>query len=106
MRSKNVNYNKNVNPIIEIDKGYSSDMTIVTIGNLKLYFSYSTIVAFEDRGELFISENIWSMTTGKHLNWISPHKDLRMEYNEFEKELIKVLEEKNLVEGVISDETC
>lgn len=35
------------------------------------YKSYSTIVAFEYPGhQLVVRDNVWSTTTGKHLNWI------------------------------------
>lgn len=35
------------------------------------YFSYNTLVAFKIKyNELFVRENVWGNTTGKHLNWI------------------------------------
>ena len=47
------------------------------------YYSYATPVAFERYGKLFVSENVWSRTTGKHLTQIDggdkksriPHAD-------------------------------
>lgn len=39
----------------------------VTIGNLDLYFSYRTIIAFATPGNMRVSENLWSNTTGRHL---------------------------------------
>lgn len=54
------------------------------------YKSYSTIVAFDGPNGLVVSENCWSSTTGKHLNWISRNKDLRLDRSKFEEELKKV----------------
>ena len=36
------------------------------------YFSYETLVAFRSNktGNLYVRENVWGTTTGKHLNWI------------------------------------
>ena len=54
------------------------------------YKSYSTIVAFEYPGhQLVVRDNVWSTTTGKHLNWISSKK-YRLPSDKFEAELKKV----------------
>ena len=53
------------------------------IGTVLFYYSYNTIVAFELGDELFISKNVWSVTTGKHLNWICRDKSIRMDYQKF-----------------------
>jgi hypothetical protein len=38
---------------------------------IRVFYSYTTPVAFIDSDNtLIISENVWSMTTAKHLNWI------------------------------------
>ena len=42
----------------------------VEIGNLTLWFSYETIIAFQTGGKRFVCENVWSPTTGKHLSRI------------------------------------
>jgi hypothetical protein len=63
----------------------------VTIGNLTLYFSYKTIVGFEDNDGLKVCENIWSKTTGKFLNELQNNKDLRLNRIEFLRELKKCL---------------
>lgn len=59
------------------------------------YFSYNTLVAFHTHGKMFARENIFSRTTGKHLNIISNKKerlstfDFKEEYKKhFKKELI------------------
>jgi hypothetical protein len=54
------------------------------------YYSYATPVAFERYGKLFVSENVWSRTTGKHLTQIDggdrksriPHDEFVKIYNE------------------------
>jgi hypothetical protein len=43
----------------------------VDIGDLTLWFSYKTLVAFQFTGKgRTVTRNYWSTTTGKHLNWI------------------------------------
>lgn len=61
----------------------------VTIGNIKLYFSYETCIAFEKDGKMVVTANNWGNTTGKHLNWISSKED-RIPYEDFQKELNKL----------------
>lgn len=62
-----------------------------------LYFSYQTIVAFvpwfgDNKGELIVSENVWSNTTGKHLNEIDGGmKKLRKPHAEFTRLLDEVM---------------
>ena len=55
-------------------------------GNI-FYFSYETLVAFETKyDELFVRENVWGNTTGKHLNWIDGgNKKERLSTEDFEK---------------------
>lgn len=41
------------------------------VGDLVIWFSYKTPVAFRQWSkERVVRENDWSVTTGKHLNWI------------------------------------
>ena len=81
---------------------YSSDnygnSRYVEIGNLCLYFSYKTIVAFDYKGENVCRENSWSTTTGRHLNQIEPDKKKRLESEAFETKLEEVLQECGLSE--------
>jgi len=58
---------------IELRRSENNNLTCVYIGDkLTLWFSYSTVVAFAISGEgSFKSENIWSRTTGRHLNTIA-----------------------------------
>jgi hypothetical protein len=50
-----------------------------------LYFSHETLIAFECGIYLYISENRWSSTTGKHLNLINKDKKIRLNYEDFNK---------------------
>ena len=74
---------------------YSSDnygsSRYVNIGNLTLYFSYDTVIAFTTPGVLVIRENDWKTTTGKHLNAIDRDKSKRISSDEFEAKLDEVL---------------
>jgi hypothetical protein len=68
------------------------------IGNVCLYFSCGTIVAFRtSKTGLVVSENIWGSTTEKHLNWIVGWSgDCRIPYDEFEKQLNELLESRGI----------
>lgn len=50
------------------------NLTVVCIGRVQLWFSYSALVAFEHplvaHGRRLVSENQWSSCTGKHLTEI------------------------------------
>ena len=56
-----------------------------------LYFSYNTLIAVGD----LISSNQWRVTTAKHLYWINPDKDIRV--NDFEEQARKILSKDNLI---------
>ena len=75
---------------------YGSHTQRIHIGNLTLWFSYDTVVAFENGVALYCSENVWSTTTGKHLNWIQPDKKRRIPSEQFEIELRALLRQHNL----------
>jgi hypothetical protein len=52
--------------------------------NLKVFYSYSTPVALEIDGKLYVSQNQWSITTAKHLSWIdNGNKKDRLNREEF-----------------------
>ena len=62
----------------------SPNLTIVRVMGATFYFSYETCVAFDTPdGEQVVSENVWSQTTGEHLNWINPVKEKRVPHEEF-----------------------
>ncbi len=43
----------------------------VSVNGLTLWFSYETVIAFQDTGNIVVSENVWGPTTGKHINAVS-----------------------------------
>lgn len=59
---------------------------------MKVFYSYSTPVAFQpvNSAEVVVCENVWSVTTAKHLNWIEdwagyPRKQNRLKRDKFKK---------------------
>ena len=48
------------------------NLTKVNIGTITVWFSYNTPIAFKNGtwSTLVVRENVWSTTTGKHLNYI------------------------------------
>jgi hypothetical protein len=61
------------------NSNYGAHTLRVCLGNMTIYYSYETIVAYDDNQDgLVCSENQWSTTTGKHLNWIQPDKKARI----------------------------
>jgi len=63
------------------------------IGDITVYFSYHTPVAYYTNGSgSVVRENEWGPTTGKHLNAIdSGDKESRIPGDEFEKRLEELL---------------
>ena len=56
---------------VTLRKGEYPTLTYVEVGPVTLAFSYETVVAFTTRETGWVvSENVWSRTTGKHLNAI------------------------------------
>lgn len=75
-------------------KNYSrgENARMITIGELDIYFSYDTVIAFcKNYGDLIITKNVWGTITGRHLNDINNDKSLRIPYGEFKTELKKLL---------------
>ena len=66
---------------------YGLHTLMVSLPNGRIYYSYKTPIAFYDNKnyKMVISENCWSNTTGKHLNWINRDKSVRIPRAEFEK---------------------
>ena len=78
-------------------ENYGNHTQVISIGALEFYFSYDTIVAFNDEnGNLVVTENVWGSTTGKHLNWINPNKTDRLKHSDFQEKLIACLRRHNL----------
>ena len=62
------------------------------VKGLTLYFSYQTLIAIDD----LISVNNWSVTTARHLYWINPNKDIRV--NDFDEQARKILKDNDLLD--------
>jgi len=72
---------------------YGVNSLMFSIGNLEIYFSYKTPIAFWHPSTGFVIRvNDWSTTTGKHLNWINKNHSKRISGDEFEKQLTLALE--------------
>uniref|UniRef100_A0A6M3LNP1 DUF8033 domain-containing protein n=1 Tax=viral metagenome TaxID=1070528 RepID=A0A6M3LNP1_9ZZZZ len=79
---------------------YGSHTQQVDIGNVRLFFSYDTVVAFNDNGRNIVCENVWGTTTGKHLNWIDGgDKKARLSSEKFNHLLNEMLKSHNLIVG-------
>ena len=79
----------------------------VTLGDLVLWYSYQTIVAFKCshtnnwENRLLVRQNDWHQTTGKHLNWIDGGKQVnkhRVTGEQFEEALREALQAHKLEE--------
>ncbi len=78
--------------LVKLVQGGSPTQHTVSIGDLDLYFSYETVVAFETMGlGLVVSENMWSTTTSKHINAIAGANYPRFPREKFKKMLKEVL---------------
>lgn len=66
-----------------------------SLGDVEIYFSYRTPVAFRAEGKLVVRENNWGVTTGKHLNSIDggsrARKEARVSGERFRELLAEVL---------------
>ena len=72
---------------------YGANTIAVGIAGATFFFSYNTVVAFYDPQKGRVAcENIWSPTTGKHLNWIEPDHDARLPVEEFNAALEELLD--------------
>jgi hypothetical protein len=65
---------------------YGAHTLYIVIGPLTIWFSYKTAIAFQvDGNDRVIHKNIWSTTTGKHLNMIDYDKSKRVSAEVFQK---------------------
>ena len=54
---------------VTLKTSHNGNLSEVTIGNLTVWFSYETPIAYQSMNDpLRVSENVWGATTGKHLN--------------------------------------
>ena len=65
----------------------SKSLYYENIGDKTIYYSYNTTVAVKTPIETYVSENVWSVTTAKHLNRIEEltgsNKEYRLLYRDF-----------------------
>jgi hypothetical protein len=65
----------------------SKSLYFKNIGNNTVYYSYNTTVAIKTPIDTYVSENVWSVTTAKHLNRIEEltgsNREYRMKYKHF-----------------------
>ena len=65
----------------------SKNLWFENIGNKTIYYSYNTTVAVKTPIDTYVSENVWSVTTAKHLNRIEEltgsDREYRMKYKDF-----------------------
>lgn len=58
-----------------------------TKGDKVIFYSYNTTVAVKTPTDTYVCENVWSVTTAKHLNRIEEltgsDRDYRMRYKDF-----------------------
>lgn len=70
---------------------YGAHALKFSLGEIDVYFSYQTPVAFSSpKTGLVCRKNDWSTTTSKHLNAIEPDKKKRIDGAVFEKALAKL----------------
>ena len=66
------------------------------VGQNTVYISYNTIVGISTPIDTYVSENVWSVTTARHLNRIEEltgsNREYRMKYRDF----IDLLEKNNI----------
>jgi hypothetical protein len=66
------------------------------VGQNTVYISYNTIVGITTPIDTYISENVWSVTTARHLNRIEEltgsDREYRMKYRDF----MDLLEKNNI----------
>lgn len=63
---------------------YKPNLVKIELGHLSLYFSYAECIGLQiDNNEPIFSENIWSLTTAKHLNFLGSKKENRLPREQF-----------------------
>ena len=78
------------------NSNYGAHTLKVDLGDIEFYYSYETIVAYADtKDHLVCCENVWTNTTGKHLNWIMPDKKSRTKSDKFQ-EMLKLAIERHI----------
>lgn len=71
-------------------ENYGAHCLRVETGNIIVWFSYKTPIAFKVGDRFVIRQNEWGTTTGKHLNAIDTDKKKRVDGKTFEKLYIEL----------------
>lgn len=85
---------------LRVTQGYcpkSGNNTLVSVGDLDVYFSYKTPIAFCLNGKITIRKNEWSTTTGKHLNAVNSDKSIRIDGDSFKVQYREALDKLGLM---------
>ncbi|MFW6129862.1 MAG: hypothetical protein ACOC56_01685 [Atribacterota bacterium] len=83
---------KEMNESIVSIKNLDRNFMLVTMGDVSVWFSYETPVAFLKQGQKkVVRKNEWSTTTGKHINKLEPDKNKRVDGKVFISMLKKIL---------------
>ena len=65
----------------------SKNLWFENIGDKTIYYSYNTTVAVKTPIDTYVCENVWSVTTARHLNRIEEltgsNREYRMRYKDF-----------------------
>lgn len=83
---------------VELSRSENGNLTRIYIGSVTLWFSYETCIAYKLPGESrVVSENIWSNTTGRHINAIDggtkEAKKARRPRAEFQAGLVELMDD-------------
>lgn len=78
-----------------LDNSSANNAKMICIDDLRIYFSYKTIIVFyTPKSGLVVMQNYWSTTTGKHLNAIDGgNKKNRVDQETFKKLYAETLSE-------------
>lgn len=93
---------------ISISRSMNDNLTEVNVGDVTLWFSYETIIAYRlPNGERVVSENVWSPTTNRHMNAIDGGskraKAARVPFQEFTRRVLaEVLQRYSVVDTGVS----
>lgn len=64
-----------------------NNFTRLEWNGVTIWFSFETPIAFDEGRGIVISENVWTNTTGKHMNFINPDKSKRIPNDLFKLQL-------------------
>ena len=88
----------NINDSLNLIVRGKNSFTEVHLGKLSLYFSYGTLIAISsEKHGRFISKNYWGTTTGKHLNSIDCDQSIRIEREDFDKIVKRIIKHHRLI---------